>query len=431
MESGDPAVAAMHPSYAATFDPSVYVRCAPRAGCPRSGHHVFHGARAAARAATCEFCNPPPPSTAPPPGVALPASAAGMRALQRQHALAAASAAHDAALAATARCCAEIGGAASEAGDAVRAGFSVCGMPQLWRGSRDVSELHNYHMEAGELPADSHRRAAKLTVVQELHRARQALDTADLGMVSDAAAALHVLEGLHPPLAPTDPEYSPPEEPRRALPLWGGNEDEVRRWGEDKRRVMRRAPCLSAGHVDWWRWEHIKDLDVPSWRMWVNRCGAGRSHSRTAAFFASGTVLALHKDDPAAREERAKTGGPLRVRPLGVGSVFVRLASAHALVHVGADAREAVGSVAHAAWLEGIASFGTSGYGFDHGAMRLLVVCAVRQTGFLNRMMPPSELDPFLEAVDAANISAAFSLLGLDACDQSTPRMEAAIVQYE
>eukprot|EP00873_Tetraselmis_striata_P035220 jgi/Tetstr1/455484/TSEL_042313.t1 len=84
---------------------------------------------------------------------------------------------------------------------------------------------------------------------------------------------------------------------------------------------------------------------------------------------------------------------------------------------------------AHATLLERIASFGTSGYGCHHGAMRLLVVCAVRQTGFLSRMMPPSELDPFLEAMDAANISAAFSLLGLDACDQSTPRMEAAIVQ--
>eukprot|EP00873_Tetraselmis_striata_P040131 jgi/Tetstr1/460395/TSEL_000073.t1 len=84
---------------------------------------------------------------------------------------------------------------------------------------------------------------------------------------------------------------------------------------------------------------------------------------------------------------------------------------------------------AHATLLERIASFGTSGYGCHHGAMRLLVVCAVRQTGFLSRMMPSSELDPFLEAVDAANISAAFSLLGLDACDQSTPRMEAAIVQ--
>eukprot|EP00873_Tetraselmis_striata_P025721 jgi/Tetstr1/445985/TSEL_003542.t1 len=82
MESDDPEVAAMHLAYAATFDLSVYLRCVPRDGCPRSGHHVFHGAQAAARAATCEFCSPPPP-TAPPPGVALPASAAGVvRALQ-------------------------------------------------------------------------------------------------------------------------------------------------------------------------------------------------------------------------------------------------------------------------------------------------------------------------------------------------------------
>eukprot|EP00873_Tetraselmis_striata_P018112 jgi/Tetstr1/438376/TSEL_026942.t1 len=50
--------------------------------------------------------------------------------------------------------------------------------------------------------------------------------------------------------------------------------------------------------------------------MWVNRCLAGRCHSRTAAFLASGSVFALHKDDPAAREERAKTGEPLRVHPL-------------------------------------------------------------------------------------------------------------------
>eukprot|EP00873_Tetraselmis_striata_P009333 jgi/Tetstr1/429597/TSEL_019496.t1 len=158
---------------------------------------------------------------------------------------------------------------------------------------------------------DAHRRAGKLTAVQELRRARQAPDTADLGMVSDAAAALPVLEALDPPPAPTDPEYSPPEEPpdlRRAPPSWGGNADEVR-----------------------------------------------RCHSRGGVFLASGTVFVLHKDDPAAREERAKTGEPLRVRPLGVGSVL---------------------------------------------------------TGFLTRVMPPSELDPFLEAVDAANISAAFSLLG-------------------
>eukprot|EP00873_Tetraselmis_striata_P040102 jgi/Tetstr1/460366/TSEL_005665.t1 len=584
MESDDPEVAPMHLAYAATFDPSVYVRCVPRDGCPRSGHHVFHGAQAAARAATCEFCTPPPP-TAPPPGVALPASAAGVRALQRQHAPAAASAAHDAALAATARWCAtsdvyrkmpppavvrklaERRVRLWEAGDAVRAGFSVCGMQQLWRESRDGSELHNYQMEAGELPTttsrsarrrkrrrsararaafaeaaeggadaaadgvppavvDAHRRAAKLTAVQELRRARQALDTADLGMVSDAAAALPALDALHPPHVATGPEYSPPEEPpdlQRAPPSWGDNADEVRRWREDQRRVLRRAPRLSAGHVDWWRWEHIRDLDVPSWRMWMNRGLAGRCHSRTTAFLASGSVFALHKDDPLAREEREKSGEPLRVRPLGVGSVLVRLASAHALGQVGADAREVMarcdaafsrelasfaddcgagtaaahvprvfdeyctelskvglvvqdsktryvrhpddseselravreklapggfwtpaddpvqdGAVylgapishypewmtgalgrrreAHATLLERIASFGTSGYGCHHGTMRLLVVCAVRRTGFLSRMMPPSELDRFLEAVDAANISAAFLLLGLDAC---------------
>eukprot|EP00873_Tetraselmis_striata_P011369 jgi/Tetstr1/431633/TSEL_021163.t1 len=279
----------MHLAYDATFDPSVYVRCAPRAGCPGSGHHVFHGAQAAARAATCEFCSPAPPA-APPPGVALPASAAGVRALQRQHAPDASSAAHDAAVV---------------------------------RGHRSM----------------------------ELRRARQALDTADLGMVSDAAAALPVLEALHPPPAPTDPEYSSLEEPpdlRRAAPSWGGNADEARRWGENQRRVLRRAPRFSAGHVDWWR-------TTPP------------------------------------REKRAKTGEPLRVRPLGVGSVLVRLASAHALVHVGADAREAMGPY-NAAFSRELA------------------------TGFLSRMMPPSELNPFLEAVDAANISAALSLLGLDDC---------------
>eukprot|EP00873_Tetraselmis_striata_P018118 jgi/Tetstr1/438382/TSEL_026948.t1 len=66
MESDDPAVAAMYLAYAATFDPSVYVRCAPATSrLPALGHHVFHGAQAAARAATSEFCGPPPHGSAP------------------------------------------------------------------------------------------------------------------------------------------------------------------------------------------------------------------------------------------------------------------------------------------------------------------------------------------------------------------------------
>eukprot|EP00873_Tetraselmis_striata_P003887 jgi/Tetstr1/424151/TSEL_014757.t1 len=202
-----------------------------------------------------------------------------------------------------------------EAGDAMRAGFS-----RLRRGGADAAA-------DGVPPAvvEAHRRAAKLTAVQELRRARQALDTADLGMVSDAAAALPVLESLHPPPALTDPENSPPEEPpdlRRGPPSWGRNADDVRRWGEDQRRVLRRAPRLCAGHVDWWRWEHIRDLYVPSWCLRVNRCLAGRCHSRTAAFLASGTVFALHKDDPAAREERLKTGEPLQVHDVRMMSSF-------------------------------------------------------------------------------------------------------------
>eukprot|EP00873_Tetraselmis_striata_P035897 jgi/Tetstr1/456161/TSEL_042929.t1 len=254
--------------------------------------------------------------------------AAGVRALQRQHAPAAASAAHDAALAATAR-------------------WSCAALVRRWT-----------------LP----------TSVWCLTPLRRSLPS------------MPFIRLLLPPARST---YSPSDEPpdlQRAPPSWGDNADE--------------------------------------------------------------------KDDPAAHEERGKSGEPLRVRPLGVGSVLERLASAHALGQVGADAREVMGPdgavymgapispypewmtgalgrrrEAHTTLLERIASFGTSGYGCHHGAMRLLVVCAERQTGFLSRMMPPSEVGPFLEAVDAANISAAFSLLGLDAFDQSTPRLEAAIIQ--
>eukprot|EP00873_Tetraselmis_striata_P039301 jgi/Tetstr1/459565/TSEL_004930.t1 len=414
MRSDDPAVAAMHLAYAATFDPSVYVRDVyrkmprtPLRGtavgvCPAARHVLFSlldrmlayadrfpptdDRSYGAEGAVCVFAGlllRPYPSSSP----------------------------------AVVRKLAERRVRLWEARDAVRAGFSVCGMQQLWRESRDGSEIHNYQMEAGELPTttsrsarrrkrrrsasaraasaeaaeggadaaadgvppavvDAHRRAAKLTAVQELRRARHALDTAELGMVSDAAATHPALDALHPPHAATGPEYSPPEEPpdmQRAPPSWGDTADE---------------------------------------------------------------------DDPTAREERGKSGEPLRVRPLGAGSVLVRMASAHALGQVGADAREVMGPVgavymgapishypewmtgalgrrreAHATLLERIASFGTSGYGCHHGAMRLLVVCAVRQTGFLSRMMPPSELDPLLEAVDATNISAAYSMLGMDACD--------------
>eukprot|EP00873_Tetraselmis_striata_P039973 jgi/Tetstr1/460237/TSEL_000473.t1 len=76
--------------------------CAPLAGCRGSGHHVFHGAQAAARAATCEFCSPLLPPLRPPVWLSR-RRPTGVRPLQRQDAPSAASAGHDAALAATAR----------------------------------------------------------------------------------------------------------------------------------------------------------------------------------------------------------------------------------------------------------------------------------------------------------------------------------------
>eukprot|EP00873_Tetraselmis_striata_P018101 jgi/Tetstr1/438365/TSEL_026931.t2 len=132
-----------------------------------------------------------------------------------------------------------------------------------------------YAAAEGVPPAvvDAHRRAAKLTVVQELRRARKALDyTADLGMVSEAL--------------------------RHSL-----------------------------------TWKPSIRLLLPPIRS--------TTPSRGTAGLAAGAAV----DDPAARGERAKTGEPLRVRPLGVGSVPVRMASARALLQVDADAREAMGAV--------------------------------------------------------------------------------------
>jgi hypothetical protein len=34
--------------------------------------------------------------------------------------------------------------------------------------------------------------------------------------------------------------------------------------------VLRKAPRVSAPHVDGWRWEYVRDLNVPAWRKWVN-----------------------------------------------------------------------------------------------------------------------------------------------------------------
>jgi hypothetical protein len=55
------------------------------------------------------------------------------------------------------------------------------------------------------------------------------------------------------------------------------------------------APCLEKStspvspHVDGWRWEHVRDLNVPAWRKWVNRYSAGNIPEAAADFLASAT----------------------------------------------------------------------------------------------------------------------------------------------
>jgi hypothetical protein len=34
--------------------------------------------------------------------------------------------------------------------------------------------------------------------------------------------------------------------------------------------VLRKAPRLSAPHVHGWGGEHVRDLNAPAWRKWVN-----------------------------------------------------------------------------------------------------------------------------------------------------------------
>eukprot|EP00873_Tetraselmis_striata_P014030 jgi/Tetstr1/434294/TSEL_023401.t1 len=289
MESDDPAVAAMHLAYAATFDPSVYVRWRAGAAAPR---------------ATARWCAtsdvyrkmPRTPRRGTVVGVYPAARPVLFSMLDRTLRYADRFPLTD--------------DRSDGAEGAVRvfAGLLLRPYPSSSPAVvRKLAERRVRLREAGDVV-----RAG----FSELRRGRHALNTADLGMVFDAVATLLALDALHPPHAATGPEYSPMKNRRTC--------NGRRRHGATMR---------------------MRDLDVPAWRMWVNRCMAGRCHSRTAAFLASGTVYALHKDDPAAREEQGKSGEPLRVRPLSVGSAQVRLASAHALGQVGADAREVMGPV--------------------------------------------------------------------------------------
>jgi DNA-binding transcriptional LysR family regulator len=97
------------------------------------------------------------------------------------------------------------------------------------------------------------------------------------------------------------------------------------------------APCLEKStllvntHVDGWRWEHVRDLNAPAWRKWVNRYSAGNILEAAANFLASATGWALHKQTWVDHDATRLQGGDLKVRPLAVGNVMSRLADYHAI----------------------------------------------------------------------------------------------------
>jgi hypothetical protein len=56
-----------------------------------------------------------------------------------------------------------------------------------------------------------------------------------------------------------------------------------------------KSTSLVSPHVDGWPWEHVRDLNVPAWRKWVNRYSAGDIPETAADFLASATGWALQK----------------------------------------------------------------------------------------------------------------------------------------
>jgi hypothetical protein len=89
--------------------------------------------------------------------------------------------------------------------------------------------------------------------VGQLRRARMALDGADFGMVEDAVAALASLQRLHPPPGTPHPDCDLPDPlppPARPPLTYLDDSDSLKIWEESMLLVLRKAPRLSAPHVD-------------------------------------------------------------------------------------------------------------------------------------------------------------------------------------
>jgi hypothetical protein len=108
--------------------------------------------------------------------------------------------------------------------------------------------------------------------------------------------------------------------------------------------VLRKAPRLASPHVARWRWEHVSDSNGPAWRKLVNRYSAGNIPEAAAAFVATATWWALHKQTRVDRDATRLGGEAHEVPPLAAGSVMSRLVHCYAIVRIETFAADHMGN---------------------------------------------------------------------------------------
>jgi hypothetical protein len=108
--------------------------------------------------------------------------------------------------------------------------------------------------------------------------------------------------------------------------------------------VLRKAPRLSTPHVDGWRGEHVRDLNVPAWRKWADCYSAGIPEV-AADSLATATGWALHKQTGVDRDATRLRGEAPKVWPLVASSVLSRLGHCHAIARIATVAADHLGLV--------------------------------------------------------------------------------------
>jgi hypothetical protein len=107
--------------------------------------------------------------------------------------------------------------------------------------------------------------------------------------------------------------------------------------------LRKKAPRLSAPHVDGWRWEHLRGLNVPVRRKWIHRYSAGNVPDVAAYFLTSATGWALHKHTRVDRDAIRLRGEAPKVRPLVIGIVMSRFTHCHAIAWIAIVTADHVG----------------------------------------------------------------------------------------